>query len=89
VPFVYLLNSLSELVGSFSYWGHRSVIYVWQLIEFVNHFLCDEDYFRLFFFFFFDWLLSILPLRLNAAMALAADSSSMGSDFSSFTDTSG
>ena len=87
MPFVYdwtmAYRPLSVLVG------HWSVIYAWQLIKFVTQCLYDKDYFRLFFFFFFDWPLSILLLRLNAAMALAADSSSMGSGFSSFTDTSG
>ena len=41
-------------------------------------------YFRFFFFFFFEWPLFIDPLRLKAAMASAADSSSMGSGLTSF-----
>ena len=41
-------------------------------------------YFRFFFFFFFGWPLFIAPLRLKAAMASAADSSSMGSGLTSF-----
>ena len=41
-------------------------------------------YFHFFFFFFFEWPLFIAPLRLKAAMASEADSSSMGSGSTSF-----